>query len=86
MYLLIFNLNSVFFKKKKESSGKKLDKLVTSIIIWWTVASMIGLSQTQKWKEVTKNIKEEWKKVAWKSVELLWKTLAKIVSMFDKKK
>ena len=86
----------MFFKKKKESHTKKLDKLVTGLIIWGAVASMIGLSHTEKWKEVIKNIKEsdnlgswvqeEWKKLFWKAHELLWKALAKTASFIDKKK
>ena len=86
----------MFFRKKKESHTKKIDKLVTGIIIWGAVASMIGLSKTEKWKEVIKNIKEsdtlssgvqeEWKKMVSKWHELLWKALAKMASFIDKKK
>ena len=43
----------MFWKWKKIDSGvKKVDKLVTWIIMWWAVASIFGLSKTKKWKEV----------------------------------
>lgn len=75
----------MFFKKEKESHTKKLDKLVTWLIIGWAVAWMIGLSKTKKWKEVTETVKTEWWKMAWKTYALFWKTLAKAVSVFCKK-
>lgn len=76
----------MFFRKKKESHTKKLDKLVTWLIIGWAVAWMIGLSKTEKGKEVTEVVKKEWWKVAWKAYALFWKALAKWVSLFCKKK
>lgn len=87
----------MFFRKKKSSHTKKIDKLVTGLIIGWAVAWMIGLSQTEKWKEVINNIKsdekglaswikKQWKNFLWKWHELLWKALAKVAYFIDKKK
>ncbi len=84
----------MFFKKnKKESRLKKVDKLVTWIIIAWAVAWAVGLSRTEKGKEIISDIKKKNNKKFWKvkqmfgkSYELLWKTIAKGVSIFDKKK
>jgi len=83
----------MFFKKnKKESRLKKVDKLVTWIIIAWAVAWAVWLSKTEKWKEIISDIKnknnKKFTKIKWvfsKSYELLWKTIAKWVSIFDKK-
>ena len=74
----------MFFKKKKTSTTKKIDKLVTWLIIWWAVAWMVGLSQTEKWKKITKDIKEKsgWKLKSFKKV--IWKTSIKILDLFDK--
>ncbi len=84
----------MFFKKdkNKESRLKKVDWLVTKVIIAWALAWIVWLSQTKKWKEVIGDLKEKnkWninktKKVFTKSYEFLWKTLAKWVSIFNKK-
>ncbi|MDD3646415.1 MAG: hypothetical protein PHH06_03325 [Candidatus Gracilibacteria bacterium] len=76
----------MFFRKKKESHTKKLDKLVTGLIIGGAVAGMIGLSKTEKGKEVTEVVKKEGGKVAGKAYALFGKALAKGVSLFCKKK
>ncbi len=77
----------MFFKKKNkiESHAKKLDKLVTWLIIGWAVASMIGLSKTKAWKEITTNIKlnSTWILKKWYSI--FWKTLVWIIRFFNKK-
>ena len=44
------------FGKKK---AKKIDNLVTGLIIGSAVASIFGLSKTKKWKEVTKEISKK---------------------------
>ncbi len=78
----------MFFKNKKSlwsSSVKKIDRLVTGIIVGWAVASMIWLSKTDKWKKVTKNVKVEWIKVAQKWYSIFWKVLVKTISLFSKK-
>lgn len=76
----------MFFKRKKvDDHAKKFDKLITWLIIGWAVASMIGLSKTDKWKEVTENIKQEWEKVAKKWYKLFGKVLVGVLKVFDKK-
>lgn len=42
-----------------KKSAKKIDKIVTWLIIWTAIASMIWLSQTKKWKEITNDLKEK---------------------------
>lgn len=76
----------MFFRKKKEASSKKLDKLVTWIIIGWAVASMIWLSKTEKWKEIKKNVVKKSTKALSKGYELFGKSLAKAISFVSKKK
>jgi len=83
----------VFFKKKEVNKhAKKIDKLITWLIIWWAVASMIGLSKTDKWKEITKNVREEWKVVVneWSKIAKKWykifgKVLVWTLKIFSKK-
>ncbi len=72
------------FGRKK--ADKKIDKLVTGLIIWWAVASMVGLSKTKKWKKLTEKVWEETGKYAKKSVGVLGKTMVWILSIFNKKK
>jgi hypothetical protein len=77
----------VFFKKKKGlSPSNKIDKLVTGIIIWWAVASMIGLSKTDKWKKISKDIWEKSGSVAKKTLSIVWKWMVWVLSIFNKKK
>ena len=78
----------MFWKNKKlKSSARKIDKIVTSVIIWWAVAWAFWLSKTKKWKQITSNyITPNIKKVTSKWVSLFWKTLVKLVSIFSKKK
>lgn len=77
----------MFFKKKNSlSPSKKIDKLVTSIIIWWAVASMIGLSKTDKWKNISKNILEKSTIIARSTLSIVWKTMVWVLSIFNKKK
>jgi len=83
----------IFWRKNKnESRLKKVDWLVTWVIIAWALAWIVWLSKTKKWKEVVWNIKEKNKgnikktrQFFWKWYELLWKTIAKWVSIFNKK-
>lgn len=77
----------MFFKKKKSDKSKStVDKLVTWIIIGWAVASMVGLSKTNKWQEITKSIQEKWSWVAKKWFSLLGKSMVWVLSIFNKKK
>lgn len=83
----------MFFKKKEVNKhAKKIDKLITWLIIGWAVASMIGLSKTDKWKEITKNVKKEWEivvkewsKIAKKWYKVFWKVLVWTLKIFSKK-
>ena len=76
----------MFFRKKKvEDHARKFDKLITWLIIGWAVASMIGLSKTNKWKQITENVKEEWTKVVQKWYKLFWKAVVWVLNIFNKK-
>jgi len=75
----------MFFKKKKEKTTKKIDKLVTGLIIWGAVASMVGLSQTKKWKEITQKTKEKSKWFFKKANKFIWKIVLKTISITKKK-
>lgn len=79
-----------------KKTTKKIDKIVTWVIIWTAVASMIWLSQTKKWKEITWEIKEKskelWTEVKKKSSsffsnvnQFYWKTFLTILKIFNKK-
>jgi len=68
---------------------KKIDKIVTWIIIWSAIASIFWLSQTKKWREITNEIKEhitpQVKTTKNKIIKIFWKTIAFFVSLFSKK-
>jgi F0F1-type ATP synthase membrane subunit a len=65
------------FGKKKV---KKIDKLVTWVIIGGAIASIFGLSKTKKGQEVTEKIQVKSKWVFWKVYEKFWKVMCKFVS------
>ena len=76
----------MFFRKKKvEDHAKKFDKLITWLIIGWAVASMMWLSKTNKWKEITENIKTEWTGLAKKWYKVFWKIIVWGLKIFNKK-
>lgn len=80
----------MFFRKKKiDDHAKKIDKLVTWLIIGWAVASMIWLSKTDKWKEIkekaTENVWWIWKNIVKKWYSIFWKALVKWIRLFTKK-
>lgn len=77
----------MLFRKKKKLSewAKKFDKLVTGLIVWGAVASMIGLSKTNKGKQVTENIKKEWQSVARSWLSFLGKVLVGTLQTFESK-
>ena len=56
-------------KKKKGKALNKIDKLVTGVIIWSAIASIFGLSKTQKWKKITNKVSTKSKNVFWKMYE-----------------
>ena len=73
----------MFGKKRVKKSAWKIDKIVTWVIIWTAVASMVWLSQTKKWKEVTKDIKQ---KSSWffsRINKFFWKTTLFILKIFN---
>ena len=77
----------MFFQKKDNIKHhvRKIDKLVTGLIIGSAIASMIGLSRTNKWKEIKDNITTEGSNIVKKGYRLFWKILFKIISIFSKK-
>jgi F0F1-type ATP synthase membrane subunit a len=68
----------MFFKKW----WKKIDKLITGVVIWWALASIFWLSQKLKWKKIPE--KKKW--FFEKSKESFWNTMIKILNIFNKKK
>lgn len=74
------------FFKNKDKHVKKIDKIVTWIIIWSAVAWAVWLSQTKKWKEITTEVKNTSKNIAWLWVKLAWKSVLKVLNLFSKKK
>lgn len=80
----------MFSKNKKiDSWVRKVDKIVTWIIIWWAVAWLFWLSQTKKWKEITSSITSKLepslKSSSKKAIWFFWKTVVFFVSIFNKK-
>ena len=82
--------------KKIEKHAKNIDKLITWLIFWSTVAGWVyGISKTKKWKKLFSKIldksQKEVKKVKklqlWKKAwRWFWKWLIFVVSLFSKKK
>jgi len=76
----------MFFKRDNvKNSARKVDKVITWLIIWTAVASMIGLSKTNKWKKVSENIKTELVEVSKKWYSVFWKLLVWVIKFFNKK-
>jgi uncharacterized membrane protein YciS (DUF1049 family) len=84
----------VFFNKKDKIKKQvnNIDKLVTGLIIWWAVASIIWLSKKRKKDSVSKNIVKESTKIADESTKIAKKwysifgrVLVGIVKIFSKK-
>lgn len=79
-------------KEKIKKQAKRIDKLVTGLIIWGAIASMIGLSRKSRRKIITENIKiewnkiiKEWTKIASISYFVFWKVIVCFLRIFDKK-
>lgn len=79
-------------KEKIKKQAKRIDKLVTGLIIWGAIASMIGLSRKSKRKIIAENIKiewskiiKEWTKIASGSYFVFWKIIVCFLRIFDKK-
>lgn len=76
----------MFFKKKEvKIHARKFDKLITWLIIGWAIASMVGISKTDKWKEVTENVKKSSTSIVQKWYKLFWKVLVWAIKIFTKK-
>lgn len=84
----------MFWNKKEniKKQAKKIDKLITGLIIWGAIASMIGLSKKSRRKIITENLKSEWKemvkkwtKIASVSYFVFWKVVVCFLRIFDKK-
>lgn len=76
----------MIFKKKPVSNWvKKIDKVVTWLIIGTAVASMIWASRTTKWKKVTENITKKAGSTFSKWYSMFWKTLVWVINFFNKK-
>lgn len=92
----------MFFNKKEKLTNhvSKIDKLVTGLIIWGAVASIIGLHKknkkkgiadnlTAEWEKIIKEwekIVQEWTKMARKWYSCFWRVLVWILRLFSKNK
>lgn len=79
----------MIFRKSKErvdTSVRKVDKLITGIIIGGAVASIFWLSRTKKWKDITTQVVENSKWVANKWIGILWRVLVKVINLSSRKK
>jgi len=72
-------------RKKVDTSVKKVDSIVTWLIIGGAAASIFGISRTKKWKKLTSKAISFWKKGARRGYSLFWKTLARTISFFTQK-
>lgn len=80
----------MFSKNKKINYGaKKVDKIVTTVIIGSAIASIFWLSQTKKWKEISHDISGKISPVMTKSskkvISIFGKVIAFFVWIFSKK-
>ena len=77
----------MFFRKKKvEHHAKKIDKFITTLIIWWAVASMVGLSKTKKWQKIGDKAQKVAVKTAKTGYAIFWKALVWAIGLLNKKK
>lgn len=91
----------MFLKKRKgtvKKSAKKIDNLITGLIIWGAIGGVFGVYNHTKNKKTSdkpkdildtseaKKIQNGSKKIALRALALLWKWLVKVVNTFDKKK
>ncbi len=78
----------VFRRSKKEvkKTAKKMDSIVTWLIVGWAVVSIFGLSKTKKWKKVTKWFFKTSKKTVKVSYSVFGRIMADTISFITKKK
>lgn len=75
----------MFWNKKVKDSAKKVDKMITWLIVWTAVASMVWLSRTEKWKKITNKMWKGIKKGYDKSKWVFWNFLVWVINFFKKK-
>lgn len=77
----------IFRKSKKEVNKwvKKMDSIVTGIIIWGAAASIFGLSRTKKGKKITEKLFSFWEKKAKEGYSFFGKVVARTIDFFIKK-
>ncbi len=78
----------MIFRRKKqiEKQAKNFDKLITGLIIWGAVASMVGLSKTNRGQKIKENLSQETTKAAKQGYKIFGKVLVGVLSIFNKKK
>ena len=78
----------MIFRKKVwiDKHAKNVDKLVTWLIIWGAIASMIWLSRTDKGKDVAKNVTDGSIWVAKKGYSIFGKVLVWCLKVIAQKK
>lgn len=72
-------------KKRVSKWVKKIDKLITWVIIWGAVASIFWISRTKKWKKLTTKIKVWTSNLFKKTFSWMWKVTIFIAKIFWKK-
>lgn len=76
----------MFFKRDNVKKwARKLDKVITWLIIWTAVASMIGLSKTRKWRILSDNFRDESVGAFKKWYSIFGKVLIWVIKFFNKK-
>ncbi len=69
----------MFFKKKL----KKFDRLITTLIVWWAIASIFWASRTKKWKKITQKVSDWLKSIFRKWFNFSGKTVVYVVKFFS---
>ncbi len=80
----------MFSKNKKINYGaRKVDKIVTTMIIGSAIASIFWLSQTKKWREFSQDMKQKISPVvntsSKRALSIFGKVIAFLVGIFSKK-
>lgn len=73
-------------KKEVKKTAKKMDSIVTWLIVGWAVVSIFGLSKTKKWKKVGGEIFKTSKKTVRVWYSVFWRIMADTISFITKKK
>ena len=73
-------------RKKSNIMQKKIDRFITTLIIWWAVASMVGLSKTKKWQKVSEKAQKIALKTAQTGYAIFGKALVWAIGLLNKKK